>query len=323
MRCIMFEHIYFHANSGTYNFSDIKQDLNYQNLSTQNELLKLKSQEYQIDGEFKYLLPRPMSDSSRKYFLYLQAFSYMKSGAGYYTRRESYNSYLISFTYGGKGCLQYDGKEYELKSGDGFILDCRKSHTYMTQSTSWIHSDLHINGGNISHIYESLFQEKVPVFHFSNIQVFQCALEKVLLAHQNGAPNRELKFSNETGELLLLISDAHLEPQKNKFSEEMNYLQQYIELHFTEDLTLDALSKFCCISKYHMIRLFQAHTGFTPHEYIIHLRLLNAENLLRMTTLTCAQVSALSGFANEALFIKHFKKAYEMTPKKYRQLFQT
>ena len=103
----------------------------------------------------------------------------------------------------------------------------------------------------------------------------------------------------------------------------MNYLQQYIELHFTEDLTLDALSKFCCISKYHMIRLFQAHTGFTPHEYIIHLRLLNAENLLRMTTLTCAQVSALSGFANEALFIKHFKKAYEMTPKKYRQLFQT
>lgn len=318
----MFEHIYFHTNSGTYNFSDIKHDLNYQNLSMQNELFELKSQEYRIDGEFKYLLPRPISDSSKKYFLYLQAFSYMKSATTYYTRRESYNSYLISFTYSGKGYLHYDGREYELKSGDGFILDCRKPHTYMTKDTSWTHSDLHINGGNLSYVYENLFQGKSPVFHFSNIQTFQCALEKVLLAYQNSSPSRELKFSNEAGNLLLLINDALQENLQNKLSEEINYLQQYIELHFTENLSLDDLSNFCCISKYHMIRLFKAHTGFTPHEYIIHLRLLNAENLLQMTTLTSAQISALSGFANEALFIKHFKKAYEMTPKKYRQLFQ-
>ncbi len=42
----------------------------------------------------------------------------------------------------------------------------------------------------------------------------------------------------------------------------------YIEKSYSDDITLDELSKIGCISKYHLIRLFTKEKGITPYKYV-------------------------------------------------------
>lgn len=54
----------------------------------------------------------------------------------------------------------------------------------------------------------------------------------------------------------------------------------YINEHYSESLTLDQLAEQFFISKYHLLRKFDAQVGTTVHRYILQKRLMNAKQLL-------------------------------------------
>ena len=54
------------------------------------------------------------SQKSKELFFYLQEIGHFKAFKPYFTERENLPSYLIKFTLGGQGFLQYQGKEYHL-----------------------------------------------------------------------------------------------------------------------------------------------------------------------------------------------------------------
>ena len=57
-------------------------------------------------------------------------------------------------------------------------------------------------------------------------------------------------------------------------------LIQYINQHLTESLDVDFLSSRVYLSKYYMMRLFKAETGYTIGNYITYRRLLLARTLI-------------------------------------------
>ena len=57
-------------------------------------------------------------------------------------------------------------------------------------------------------------------------------------------------------------------------------LLQYLNLHLTEELSIDQLAERFYISKYHMMRRFRQETGYSIHGYLTEKRLLLAQRLL-------------------------------------------
>ena len=57
-------------------------------------------------------------------------------------------------------------------------------------------------------------------------------------------------------------------------------LLQYLNLHLTEELSIDQLAERFYISKYHMMRRFRQETGYSIHDYLTEKRLLLAQRLL-------------------------------------------
>jgi AraC family transcriptional regulator len=65
----------------------------------------------------------------------------------------------------------------------------------------------------------------------------------------------------------------------------LTLVTDYINSHLDRDLKLAELSAIAQISTYHFLRLFKKSVGITPHQYILHQRIVEAQYLLRSSNL--------------------------------------
>jgi AraC-like DNA-binding protein len=63
---------------------------------------------------------------------------------------------------------------------------------------------------------------------------------------------------------------------------------------------------------------FQQHTGSSPHQYLLELRLMRARNLLTQTPQTIKEIAQKVGFEDEHYFCRFFKMKTSMTPGQWR-----
>jgi AraC family transcriptional regulator of adaptative response / DNA-3-methyladenine glycosylase II len=73
------------------------------------------------------------------------------------------------------------------------------------------------------------------------------------------------------------------------------------------------------VSERHVRRIFEAHWGVSPLQYLQTRRLLMAKRLLTDTCLPVAQVAGLSGFASVRRFNASFVQHYRLQPRQLRQ----
>jgi AraC-like DNA-binding protein len=79
---------------------------------------------------------------------------------------------------------------------------------------------------------------------------------------------------------------------------------------------LDELADHVRLDKYHLIRSFRAQVGVPPYEYLTHLRLYRARELLRAGEAAGA-VATMVGFYDQSQLHRHFVKLVGMTPGQY------
>ena len=89
----------------------------------------------------------------------------------------------------------------------------------------------------------------------------------------------------------------------------------YINEHFRETLTVEALAERLYLSPYHFMRLFKAQTGSTVHTYVRQKRLMHAARLIR-EGMPAAKAAAESGFGDYSAFHRAFKESFGVSPGK-------
>ncbi|NUW46674.1 AraC family transcriptional regulator [Nonomuraea rhodomycinica] len=85
-----------------------------------------------------------------------------------------------------------------------------------------------------------------------------------------------------------------------------------------EPLTLADIADEVYLSVYHLVRVFSAATGQTPHRFLVRLRIEKAQGLLRDTDLTVAQIAPLCGFASPGALSTAFLRHTGVRPSAYR-----
>ncbi len=67
------------------------------------------------------------------------------------------------------------------------------------------------------------------------------------------------------------------------------------------------------------LRAFRSSTGLSPHQYLLHLRLTRAKNLMRNRSLTLLEIALDCGFASHAHFSHAFRRRYDVSPSSFRR----
>ncbi len=65
-------------------------------------------------------------------------------------------------------------------------------------------------------------------------------------------------------------------------------------------------------------KLFKAQTGFSPHAYVLEMRLNRAKALLRETSLSVEEIGGAVGFSSLAYFSAAFQKRTGVSPSSFR-----
>ena len=97
-------------------------------------------------------------------------------------------------------------------------------------------------------------------------------------------------------------------------SDKLKQVLDYIELHYSETISVSDLAKLCYLSDYYFMRFFKKHMNMTCMEYINNLRLEKSVELLKQGNTSILDVSLSVGFHNLSYFHRAFKKKYHMTP---------
>lgn len=147
-------------------------------------------------------------------------------------------------------------------------------------------------------------------------------LERLRTLHEQEDYGSDLLAQSCLIELLVGINEAAAERRSAgpdcTSDQVVDAVLHYINEHYSENLTLDALAERFFISKYHLLRKFDAQVGTTVHRYILQKRLLNAKQLLA-GGVAPNEVCAYCGFGDYANFYRAFKGEYGQTPRQYVQ----
>jgi RpiB/LacA/LacB family sugar-phosphate isomerase len=98
---------------------------------------------------------------------------------------------------------------------------------------------------------------------------------------------------------------------------------QHIRENIARDLSVAELAQTVGMSQYYFSKLFKMSTGTTPHQYVMRQRVERAQEHLRETCTTLAEVATLVGFETQSHFTSVFRHLVGATPKQYREMHQS
>lgn len=105
---------------------------------------------------------------------------------------------------------------------------------------------------------------------------------------------------------------------KKAVPQEVEFICNYMNEHYSEKITLNEIADSVGFSKYYISRLFKQHMGVTIIDYLIKIRLDKAKELLKTGEYSIKQISYMIGYSDPNYFTWSFKKYLGMSPIKYR-----
>ena len=92
----------------------------------------------------------------------------------------------------------------------------------------------------------------------------------------------------------------------------------YIEQNFQNNITIEDIAKVCGINRSYFGKIFRRSTGRSPQEFLMNYRMIKAAELLKLTSLSIADIGSAVGYENQLHFSRAFKKKYGVPPREWR-----
>ena len=234
--------------------------------------------------------------------------------------------YLLHFCLSGRGVYQAQGRSYAIGPGEGFLILPDEVTSYQAdQSEPWTHIWVGFHGSRAG---EYLHQCGLGRDH----RVYRCAAPdrldhcvREMMRYETAGRGHELMLQGELYHFLGWIARSAEEPSHRGRETGKEYVElamEYIRNHFQEDLTVAKLARYVGLNRSYLTTVFQSVLQMSPQQFLMRFRMTRAAQLLRETRLTTQDIILAVGYENTSYFHRKFKEKYNMTPRRYRELFR-
>lgn len=233
------------------------------------------------------------------------------------------HDYCIQYIISGEGTFFTNNVLYPIKKGDLFLIPNNRNYYYKANPDNpynyfWIHFNGsgfkqyldYINLSDNSPIIHNLYDEEI-------VEVFDAILK---ISTESSSLNQILLLS--LGYKLLHCIASKLPSAKESDTiiekEFCNKITNYLVEKFSDQISLDDLAEKFAFNKYHLLRIYKKHTGFTPIQFLINYRIKCACEMLKQGY-AVKEAAFASGFTDIANFSVRFKKKMNISPNEFKK----
>ena len=242
---------------------------------------------------------------------------------------------VIEYFRKGTTAKRIEGHIYSISEGDIVITTPAELHVPLSTDDCYIEKiSIHISeslltifGGDETVFFDKIVNKEKGIGNVitSDIVIelgIDKELEQCLIHAEDFSLESQVLLSCKIIELLAKLS-KHIEKSTNhdlsptSSNKTINQMINYINRHYTEDITLDTLAEKFHFSKYYISHLFKDYVGVSPYDYLIIRRLYICNDLIRGKH-TIKEACLLVGFNNYSNFYRLYKKHFKITPQQFK-----
>jgi len=107
--------------------------------------------------------------------------------------------------------------------------------------------------------------------------------------------------------------------QNSEYAKRINRVLDYLDINFSEQLTLEMLADVANFSPYHFHRIFKGIVGESLYKYIQRIRIEKAAKTLKYSSKSITEIALECGFGNSASFSRTFREHFNMSATNWRK----
>lgn len=232
--------------------------------------------------------------------------------------------YQLLYIAAGKAHFHFGDKEEIVTAGHMVLYrpkEPQKYAYYREDQTQvfWVH----FTGGNVKNILRSygMTDEKRIFYCGSGLEYqnhFRTMIQELQLCRDNYQEMLEMHLRQ-----IFITIHRYLKSDSDMgnslIAEIIDKSRIYFTEHYNEDIHINEYANAQGLSTSWFIRNFKQYTGETPMQYILSLRIHNAETLLKNQQYNITEISQIIGYDNPLYFSRIFKKAKGLSPSDYRK----
>ena len=182
---------------------------------------------------------------------------------------------------------------------------------------------IHFTGSDVKNILRKYgFPDNERIFPVGTSMEYERIFKRIIIELQRCQDNYEEMLTLLLRHLLIIFQRELTREQvlKNEYLDhEMDTAMTYFNENYNRDINIEeyATSKGMSVSWF--IRSFKKFTGSTPMQFIVALRVNNAQVLLETTNYSINEISKIVGYDNQLYFSRLFHKLKGFSPREYRK----
>ena len=252
-----------------------------------------------------------------------------------------HNDLEINLIREGEAVFQVYQKSYRVRTGEGFLLNRNVPHScsspgneHVRYSTILVRPDF-LYGDFGSDVERKCFQpflqnSAIPCIHLTGFdengkEILQ-KLNQVEEACDRKRFCYELKIKGLLCEAFAMILYGHRQeltkfvPANLQELERLEKMLNYLNMHFTEVISLQDLADQVHLSREVCCRLFKKMTGKTITGYLEEYRANKSFSLVQSGQYSMTQITEMVGFSNPSRFASAFRKQFGCNPGEYHSV---
>ncbi|MDO4615163.1 MAG: helix-turn-helix domain-containing protein [Lachnospiraceae bacterium] len=236
----------------------------------------------------------------------------------------------LYFVYSGKNRYMVDNRYYDLHAGDIVICNANTLHGESPSDSRQIRSySVALKDVFLSDLPKNTLcpPDEVPILSTGLLSEQIGSLFYMINVLSADMTHLGDTVNTMSASLLLLtyemlLSRRKIQTKKTTSSSVARRVQEYIDAHYHETITLADIGRELSLSEYYLAHAFKNEYNVPPMQYMMERRIGEAQQLLMSTDLPIGDIAESLGFSSVSHFNTMFSKYVAISPGKFRKSIQ-